>query len=92
MKAIALFTWITAWSFPCFAQAASLQKIDTPNAPTVVGAYSQAITLDLEQTKTLVFVSGQVPFDPKTGQMIQDDIHQATNRALDNLVVLNKSF
>lgn len=91
MKPIALLTCVIAWSAPCFAKNAPLEKIDTPYAPKALGAYSQAISVDLESTKKLIFVCGQVPIDPKTGQMIEQDIHQATNQALDNVEAILKA-
>lgn len=77
-------------SAPCMAQS-SLQKIETPYGPKALGFYSQGITIDLENTKNLIFVAGQVPIDPKTGKMVEQDIHAATNQALDNVEAVLKS-
>ncbi len=90
LKVIKLFTCITALCAPCLANS-TLQKIDTRTAPQAVGAYSQAMSIDLDSTKNLIFVSGQVPFDPKTGEMVKQDIHQATNQALDNVEAILKA-
>ena len=75
----------------CIAGISPIQKIDTPNAPRALGAYSQALSIDLENTKNLIFVCGQVPIDPKTGKMIEDDIHSATNQTLDNVGAILKA-
>lgn len=80
-----LICWIN------FCSANPIQKIDTPHAPKALGAYSQAINVDLEKTKNLVFVCGQVAIDPKTGKMIEDNIHSATNQTLDNIEAILKA-
>jgi 2-iminobutanoate/2-iminopropanoate deaminase len=57
-----------------------MKAISTPNAPAAIGPYSQAIT-----SGSFIFLSGQIPIDPKTGELSQGDITQETNRVLDNL-------
>jgi 2-iminobutanoate/2-iminopropanoate deaminase len=91
LNAIIFLTCVIAGSSSCLAKMTPLQQIDTSNAPKSLGAYSQAIAVDLERTKNLIFVCGQVPLDPKTGQMIEHDIHQATNRTLDNVEAILKA-
>jgi len=54
--------------------------IQSPNAPAAIGPYSQAV-----RAKNLLFLSGQIPIDPKTGQLVQGTIEQETNQVLDNL-------
>lgn len=67
-----------------------IQKIDTAEAPKALGSYSQGISIDLEKTKNLVFISGQVAIDPTTGAMIDDNIHNATNQTLNNVEAILK--
>ncbi|AKV02053.1 Endoribonuclease L-PSP [Labilithrix luteola] len=57
-----------------------MKAISTPDAPAAIGPYSQAI-----RSGDLVFLSGQVPLDPKTGELIRADIATETDRVLDNL-------
>ena len=54
--------------------------IATAGAPAAIGPYSQAI-----QAGGLVFVSGQIPLDPETGQVVQGGIAAQTERALESL-------
>lgn len=56
------------------------QVISTPGAPAAIGPYSQAIV-----SNGFVFVSGQIPFDPATGQPVAGGIAEQTARVLDNL-------
>jgi 2-iminobutanoate/2-iminopropanoate deaminase len=56
------------------------QAISTAAAPTAIGPYSQAI-----RAGSLLFLSGQIPFDPKTGEIVQGDIATQTHRVLQNL-------
>jgi 2-iminobutanoate/2-iminopropanoate deaminase len=71
--------------------ASPIQKIESVNAPASLGAYSQGLIIDLENTKNLVFVSGQVAFNPETGKMEEENIHVATNQTLDNVEAILKS-
>jgi len=57
-----------------------LQAIATKKAPAAIGPYSQAIS-----ASGFVFLSGQIPLDPSTGQMVEGTIVQETERVLDNL-------
>ena len=54
--------------------------ISTPNAPAAIGPYSQAI-----KAGNLLFISGQVPLDPATGEVVEGDITVQTHRVLDNV-------
>ncbi len=54
--------------------------INTDTAPAAIGPYSQAIVAG-----GFVFCSGQVPFDPQSGQVVEGDIATQTRRVLDNL-------
>lgn len=60
-----------------------LKKIATDRAPAAIGPYSQAIVI--EGNHSLVFVSGQLPMDPKTGELIQGNIKALTKQTLDNI-------
>ena len=52
----------------------------TPNAPAAIGPYSQAV-----QAGNLLFVSGQIPIDPATGEFAGTDIATQTNQSLTNI-------
>ena len=54
--------------------------IHTPDAPAAIGTYSQPV-----RTGTTVYVSGQIPLDPKSGQLISGDIDAEIRRVFDNL-------
>ena len=56
------------------------QAIKTSLAPAAIGPYSQAIVAN-----GLVFVSGQIPLDPETNQLVEGDIVVQTHRVLKNL-------
>jgi reactive intermediate/imine deaminase len=56
------------------------EAIATKGAPAAIGPYSQAV-----RSGQLVFLSGQVPLDPATGQLAEGDIAAQTRRAMDNL-------
>lgn len=59
------------------------QKIQTENAPAAIGPYSQAI-----KAGGLVFVSGQIPIDPATGEFVAGGIAEQTERVLKNLAAV----
>jgi 2-iminobutanoate/2-iminopropanoate deaminase len=54
--------------------------IATEEAPKAIGPYSQAVGVG-----TLVFLSGQIPLDPATGEVVQGDIADQTRRVMENL-------
>jgi 2-iminobutanoate/2-iminopropanoate deaminase len=56
--------------------------IQTENAPKAVGPYSQAVKLEGE---SLIFVSGQIALDPKSGDKTHGGIVQETRQVLENL-------
>jgi 2-iminobutanoate/2-iminopropanoate deaminase len=57
--------------------------IKTDSAPHAIGPYSQAI-----RTNGLVFVSGQIPTDPATGQFVAGGIEEQTEQVLKNLAAV----
>lgn len=57
-----------------------MNKIETDKAPKAIGPYSQAIVVG-----NMVYVSGQLPVDPKTGAMVEGDIRVLTLRVIQNL-------
>ena len=52
----------------------------TKDAPTAIGPYSQAI-----RSGSMVFLSGQIPLDPATGEMVEGGIGAETERVMKNL-------
>ncbi len=59
---------------------ASKKTVSTPNAPKPVGPYSQAVCVN-----GWLFVSGQIPIDPATGEMVEGEFEAAARRALENI-------
>jgi len=60
--------------------------ISTNEAPAAVGPYSQAV-----RAGSMVFCAGQIPLDPKSGQIVSQDVAEQTSRVLDNLTAVLKS-
>ena len=60
--------------------------IESKKVPAPIGPYSQAILID----KTL-FISGQIPLNPFTGELINHSIEEATNQVLQNIENLIKA-
>lgn len=54
--------------------------INTKKAPAAIGPYSQAIRLD-----KLLFISGQLPMNPDTMEIVEGNIQDQTKKALENL-------
>lgn len=54
--------------------------IRTADAPAAIGPYSQAI-----RSGDLLFLSGQIPLDPKTGELVSGSITQETTQVMQNL-------
>ena len=57
-----------------------MNKIDTSNAPKAIGPYSQAIS-----SNGFLFVSGQIPIDPKTNQIVKGGIVEQANQSFKNI-------
>lgn len=58
----------------------SKKIISTKNAPQAIGPYSQAV-----ETGNLIFISGQVPINPKTGDVISSSIEDQANQVIKNI-------
>jgi 2-iminobutanoate/2-iminopropanoate deaminase len=56
------------------------EVISTENAPKAIGPYEQAIKVG-----EFVYISGQIPLDPKTGNLIEGDVKAQTRRVMENL-------
>ena len=56
------------------------RKLETGNAPAAIGPYSQAVVND-----GLVFVSGQLPINPETGEFPLDNVSEQTSQSLKNI-------
>ena len=54
--------------------------ISTPNAPAAIGPYSQAI-----EVNGTLYISGQVPIDPQTAQVVDGDITVQTEQVMKNI-------
>ena len=55
-------------------------SVFTDQAPKAIGPYSQAV-----RAGNTVYLSGQIPLDPKTGELVKGDIQLEARRAFDNL-------
>ncbi len=58
------------------------KPISTQSAPRAIGPYSQAVEARGERT---VYLSGQIPLDPATGELVPGGIEEQTARVLENL-------
>lgn len=56
------------------------QIISTPNAPAAIGTYSQAV-----RSGNTIWVSGQIPLDPATKELVGGDIEAQIRRVFDNV-------
>jgi 2-iminobutanoate/2-iminopropanoate deaminase len=64
-----------------------IKKIETKEAPGAVGPYSQATQID-----RFIFVSGQLPLDPKTGKLVEPNIRIQTDRVIENIKSILKAI
>ena len=60
--------------------------VSTGEAPAAIGPYSQAV-----RSGNFLFCSGQIPLDPKSGQIVSGDIAAHTRRVLDNIGAVLKA-
>src|SRR5262249_38057895 len=61
-------------------------SIFTDQAPKAIGPYSQAV-----RAGNTVYLSGQIPLDPRTGELVAGDIKLETRRVFDNLKAVTES-
>jgi 2-iminobutanoate/2-iminopropanoate deaminase len=59
------------------------QILSIPGAPKPIGPYSQAVRLNNQ-----LYVSGQIPLDPETGELVLDSIENATHQVMRNIQAL----
>ncbi len=59
------------------------ETVETKNAPSPIGPYSQAI-----RANGFLFVSGQIPIDPATGAIVSGGIEQQTRQVMKNLAAI----
>ncbi len=64
----------------------TLQYINTPDAPAAIGPYSQAIIHN-----GVMFASGQIPLDPKTGEIVGNTIEEQTEQVMKNIAAILKA-
>ena len=60
--------------------------VQTELAPSAIGPYSQAVELS-----GLIFVSGQIPLDPISLEIVSSDVEEQTRRSIDNLIGILKA-
>lgn len=65
---------------------ANKQDIYTKNAPAPIGTYSQAIKID-----DTIYISGQIPIDIKTGELVSGDFDKQARKAINNLFEISKA-
>ena len=58
----------------------------TKNAPKAIGPYSQAV-----EANGMLFISGQVPIDPATGKLVEEDIRIQTEQVMKNIGAILKA-
>jgi len=85
-----IFSFLFCYLLAISVYAAPVTVINTPKAAKPLGAYSQGIVTDLSKGK-LLFISGQVAIDPKTGKLHEEDIKIATRYTLNNIEAILKA-
>lgn len=60
--------------------------ISTPSAPAAIGPYSQAI-----KAGNLLFLSGQIPLDPASGNLVEGDVEAQTRQVFTNIGAILKA-
>ena len=59
------------------------ESVNAPDAPAAVGPYAHAI-----RAGDLLFCSGQIPLDPRTGELVEGSVADQTGRCLENLAAV----
>jgi 2-iminobutanoate/2-iminopropanoate deaminase len=60
--------------------------IKTPNAPAPIGPYSQAV-----KQGNFIFISGQIPLNPQSGEMMNQDFKSEAMQVMENLMAILES-
>lgn len=60
--------------------------ISTPDAPAAVGPYSQAVRVG-----STIYCAGQIPLDPKSGEIVSGSIDAQTRRVMENITAVLKA-
>lgn len=60
-----------------------IKTISTDKAPGAIGPYSQAV-----RAGNLLFCSGQIPIDPRTGEFVSEDVSEQTEQVIKNLAAV----
>ncbi|PDT81565.1 Rid family detoxifying hydrolase [Sinorhizobium sp. BJ1] len=63
-----------------------IEAIATPEAPGAIGPFSQAIRIG-----DLLFISGQLPIDPETGEFVSNDPVEQARQCLKNIAAIAKA-
>ena len=61
----------------------TLEQVQSDAAPAAIGPYSQAIKVG-----SLVFLSGQIPLDPQSMEIVSDDVAAQTHQVFKNLIAV----
>lgn len=61
----------------------TLEQVHSNSAPAAIGPYSQAI-----KAGPMVFLSGQIPLDPKSMEIVSDDVAAQTHQVFKNLIAV----
>ena len=59
------------------------EAVNAPDAPAAVGPYAHAV-----RAGDLLFCSGQIPLDPRTGELVEGSVAEQTGRCLENLAAV----
>jgi len=62
------------------------EPIHTPRAPAAIGPYSQGI-----RAGGTIYLSGQIPLDPKTKELVKGDIRAQTRQVFENLAAVSEA-
>lgn len=77
---------LSACSFAYAATPAAKTIISTDKAPAAIGTYSQAV-----QVGSTVYLSGQIPLVPESGQLVSDDFEAQVHQVFKNLAAVSEA-
>ena len=66
----------------------SNKAVHTDTAPEAVGPYSQAVVVELDGERKMVFTAGQIGLDPSTMQLVEGGIEAETRQVISNLTAI----